>query len=113
MLPTDPKLSMCGVFLYVVTQLGSTVKGTVAKHGFARSAPQKAVGIWKRGASMVVTCQWELSELGGEISELWVRESAEMRTGQPASRCLASIVWIAFLKNISHATLSVFIVIYD
>ena len=39
---------------------------------------------------------WELSELGGEISELWVRESAEMRTGQPARWYTAGIVWIDF-----------------
>ena len=32
----------------------------------------KAMGIWKSGAGVVVTCQWELSELGGKILELWV-----------------------------------------
>ena len=31
---------------------------------------------------MVVACQWELSELGGEISELRV-SLHKMRTGQP------------------------------
>lgn len=30
---------------------------------------------------------WELSEMGGEISELWVRESAEMRAGRRACCC--------------------------
>jgi hypothetical protein len=42
----------------------------VAKHGFARCAPQKAVGVLKHGAGVVATCQWEFSELGGEILEL-------------------------------------------
>jgi hypothetical protein len=42
----------------------------VAKHGFARSVPQKAVGILKNRVGVVVTHQWELSKLGGEISEL-------------------------------------------
>jgi hypothetical protein len=45
-----------------------------AKHGFARSTPQKAMGIWKRGAGVAMTHQWELSELGGKISELPFRE---------------------------------------
>jgi hypothetical protein len=42
------------------------------------------VEIWKRGAGVVATGQWELSELGEEISELWLIH--EMRTG----RCQAS-----------------------
>jgi hypothetical protein len=29
----------------------------------------KAIGNFKHGAGMVKTCQWELSELGGEIVE--------------------------------------------
>ena len=45
-------------------------KGIVAKGGFVRSAPQKAVGTLKHGAVVVATCQWEFSELGGEILEL-------------------------------------------
>ena len=36
--PIDSELSLCGVFLHVVTQLGSREKGMAAKHGFARSA---------------------------------------------------------------------------
>jgi hypothetical protein len=40
---------MCGVFLYAAAQLGSREKGAAAKRGFARSAPQKAMGIWKHG----------------------------------------------------------------
>jgi hypothetical protein len=55
-------------------QLGSREKGMEAKHGFARSTPQKAMGIWKRGAGVAMTHQWELSELGGKISELPFRE---------------------------------------
>ena len=31
----------------------------------------KAMGVLKHGSDMVVTHQWELSELGGEILELW------------------------------------------
>jgi hypothetical protein len=42
----------------------------VAKCGFARIVPQKAMGILEHGAGMVTTHQWELSELGGEILEL-------------------------------------------
>jgi hypothetical protein len=41
-----------------------------AKCGFARRAPQKVMGNSKHEAGMVATSQWELSELGGEISEL-------------------------------------------
>ena len=54
----------------MVAQLGSREKGTVAKHGFASSVPQKAMGILKCGVGVVVICQWELSKLGGKISEL-------------------------------------------
>jgi hypothetical protein len=49
----------------------------VAKRGFARSVPQKTVRILKCGVSVVMTHQWELRELGGEISEL--RGRVEMR----------------------------------
>jgi hypothetical protein len=38
-----------------------------AKCVFARSAPQKAVGVLKHGVGVVITRQWELSELCGEI----------------------------------------------
>jgi hypothetical protein len=43
------------------------VPGMVAKHGFARSAPQKAMGILKHEAGVVVTGQWELRESGGKM----------------------------------------------
>lgn len=52
MLPVDSKLSLCGVFLQMMTQLGSREKGTVGKDGFVSSALQKAMGIWKRGAGL-------------------------------------------------------------
>ena len=39
---------------------------------------------------------WELSELGGEISELQVIESAEMRTSWPVLRATSAMVWIDF-----------------
>ena len=70
----------------MVAQLGSREKGTVAKHGFARSAPQKAMRILKHGVGMVMTCQWVLRELG-EIVELWIRESTqdENKPALPAS----------------------------
>jgi hypothetical protein len=77
-----------------MTQLGSREKDLAAKCGFARSTPQKAMGIWKRGAGVVMTHQWELIELGGEISEPRVRESAKMRT-KPTG-VLPVIAWIAF-----------------
>ena len=54
-LPVDSELSLCGVSLYTVTQLGSREKSMEAKHEFARSAPQKAAGIWNHGAGVVVT----------------------------------------------------------
>lgn len=54
----------------MVARLGSRKKGRVTKHGFARSAPQKAVGVLKHGAGMVVTSQWEFRKQGGEILEL-------------------------------------------
>jgi hypothetical protein len=76
-LPVYSKLRLCSVFLHVVTQLGSREKGTAPKRGFARSLPQKSVGIWMYKAGMVTTHQWELNKLGGEISELQVRESPQ------------------------------------
>jgi len=36
---------------------------------------------------------WELMESGGKISEVQVRESVEMRTGQ-AHWCLEAITWM-------------------
>ena len=69
-LPVNSELSLCSVFPHATNQLGSREKGMQAKCGFERSAPQQAVGLWKHEAGMVVTCQWELKELGGEISEL-------------------------------------------
>ena len=51
-------------FLHTAAQLGSA-----AKRGFARSAPQKVMGILKCEVGMVATCQWEFSELGREILE--------------------------------------------
>jgi hypothetical protein len=42
----------------------------VTKHGFARSTPQKAMGILKHEDGVVVTRQWEFSKLGRKISEL-------------------------------------------
>ena len=56
-------------------QLNWVPERKVQRCGFARSTPQEAVGIWKHGAGVVVTHQWELYKLGGEISELRVRES--------------------------------------
>lgn len=64
---------MCGVFLHAAAQLGSRETGRAAERGFARSARQKAVRILKCGVGVVMTCQWELRELVGEISELRVR----------------------------------------
>ena len=74
-LPVDSKLSLCGVFLHWVTQLSFREKGTAAKHGFARSAPPKGCENLEHGAGVVATFQWELRELGGEISEFRIRES--------------------------------------
>ena len=93
-LPVDSELSLCGVSLYTVTQLGSREKSMEAKHEFARSAPQKAAGIWNHGAGVVVTSQWEHSDLGGEISYCWVRESIKIRTGQAGLPL--PVVWMLF-----------------
>ena len=77
-LPVDSELSLCGVFLHAATQLGSREKGTVAKRGPKGLRNLKAWGWHGNGPP------WELNKLGGEISELRVRESAKMRTGWPA-----------------------------
>ena len=64
------ELSLCCVFLPAAARLGSREKGTAAKHGFAREmCTTKAMGVLKHGAGVVVTCQWELSNLGEEILE--------------------------------------------
>ena len=57
-------------FLYTAVQLVSREKSTVTKCGFSRSATQKAMGILKHWATMLVTYQWEIRKLGGEILEL-------------------------------------------
>lgn len=75
----------------MAAQLSSREKGTVAKHGFARSAPQKAMGIWKHGAGVVVTHQW-VTRFQSSGSE----SSPTMR--KRPSGALPVIVWIAFLK---------------
>ena len=49
--------------------MGFKRKGYRSKGGFLRGVPKK-VGVLKHGAGVVVTRQWELSELGGEILEL-------------------------------------------
>jgi hypothetical protein len=69
------ELSLCGVFFHVAAQLGFREKGRVAKGVFAWCAPLKSLGVLKHGVGMVMTHLWELSELGVEILELWVRES--------------------------------------
>lgn len=80
-LPVDSELSLCGVFLHAATQLGSREKGMVAKHGFARSISQKAVGNWKHGAGMVMTSR----NLASRVERFQSSSSEslhEMRTGQ-------------------------------
>ena len=69
-LPLFLNLNLCGVSIYLAPRLSSREKGTAAKCGFARCAPQKAMGVLKHGDGVVATHQWELSELGGEILEL-------------------------------------------
>lgn len=75
-LPVDPELSVCGVFLHVVTQ---RERYSVKVWVYKKCTPK---GHGKHGAGVVTTCKWELSILGGEILELW-SESQEIRTGQP------------------------------
>ena len=55
-LPVNSERNLCGVSLHLATQLASREKGMAAKCGSARSAYQKAVGIWKCGAGVVATC---------------------------------------------------------
>jgi hypothetical protein len=38
---------------------------------------KKAIGVLKHMTDMVATGQWELRDLGGEILELWVKESPQ------------------------------------
>jgi hypothetical protein len=66
----DSEPSLCGVFFHMMALLGSRETSMAAKHGFALCAPQKAMGVLKHEAGMVVTRQWELSELDGEILKL-------------------------------------------
>jgi len=81
-LPVDSKLSLCGVFLHAVTQLGSREKGTAAKRGFARSAAQLAVEIWKHGVGVAVT---RLGNVASQVKKRFpssrVRKSGRLRTG--------------------------------
>jgi hypothetical protein len=39
------ELSVCGIFLHEAVGLGSRENGPAAKHGFARCAPQRPLGI--------------------------------------------------------------------
>jgi hypothetical protein len=48
------------------------------------------MGVLKHEAGMVVTRQWELSELDGEILKLWVRESPQDKNRPViAHQCMA------------------------
>jgi hypothetical protein len=81
-LPSDwvtnvSELGLCGVFFHMPAWLGSREKGTASKCGFTWCAPQNAMGVLKHGADLVTTRQWEHSKLGGEILELWIRESLQ------------------------------------
>ena len=110
----DSELSLCGVFLYAVAWLGSREKGIAAAHcRFPRSAPQKAMGVLKHEAGVVATCQWELSKLGGEILELWVRKSPQDANSLAiAHQCLAGqpvgafppIAWIYYDYDYYYST---------
>jgi hypothetical protein len=60
----DSSLRLSGVFLHVVTQLGS-------REWYDGRPPQPATGIWKHGACVRGSGPpWEPSKSGGEISEL-------------------------------------------
>jgi hypothetical protein len=67
---------------------------------------KKAMGVLKLGASMVETHQWELSKLGGELSDLCVTESPQEQTSHclplPACQCFASNSVDHFFLIISH-----------
>lgn len=69
--------------------LASREKDMAAKHGFARSALQKAVGIWKHGAGVIVTHQGDLNELSGKISDLWFRDFT--KDENKVHQCLATV----------------------
>ena len=64
MLPFDPKLRLCGVFLLVVTQSSKEKVRVGAEH------PSQPVGIWMLGAGLAGQWSaWEL-RLCGEVLEL-------------------------------------------
>ena len=77
-LPVDSELSFCGVFLRAATQLSSREKSRAAKRGFARSASQKAVGIWKHGAGILSSgnlARW-VERFWSSRSESWPKMRA-------------------------------------
>lgn len=79
--------------------IGSREKGTEVKHGFARTAPQKAPGHLEAWGWRCSDPPWELSKLSEEI--LGLKNLHEIRTRLPSA--LLEIVWIVFFF-ILHAT---------
>ena len=78
----DQDASLCGVFLCSAAQLGSREKDMAAKCGFARSAPQKAMRIWKHGAGMTTTHHGNLASWVERFQSSGSESLHEMRTGQ-------------------------------
>jgi hypothetical protein len=67
-LPVNSELSLCGVFLQAVKQLGSREKATEAKCEFIRCAPQKDIEIWKCAAGVATTHHVNLVS---QVDKLW------------------------------------------
>ena len=86
-LPVDSELSLCGAFLHARLSWVPE-RSTEAKHGFARSAPQKAMGIWKRGAGMATTHH-------GNLALYKVENGAILPAGA------AGVAWIAFIIHVT------------
>ena len=69
------------------TQLCFREKGLATEHGFVRSVPQKAMGIWEHGAGVAVTPH---GEPGGEILKL--RSESLLRLEQASLPTCALLV---------------------
>ena len=89
---------MCGIFLHTADRLASREKGTAVKHGLARNAPQKALGILKHGAGVVASASWVERFQRSESPQDSNRQAiaCQCLAGQPISALLPT-VWTQFL----------------
>lgn len=59
-----------------------------AKHEFARSAPQKAAGIWNHGAGVVVTASGNIAIWVERFRIAGSESLSRLEQARPACRCL-------------------------